>query len=76
MFAVETISYYKICIPLNLKCYDAFEKISKSSTFVVLKVKQHFSNKIFAAKVIPKIILQREDSIQTVTNEISFFRSC
>lgn len=76
MFAVETISGYKICIPSNLKCYDVIEKISKSSTFVVLKVKQHFSNKIFAAKVIPTIILQREDSMQTVTNEVSILRSC
>ena len=76
MFSVENINGYKICIPSNIKCYDVIEKISKSSNFVVLKVKQHFSNKIFAAKVIPKIILQREDSIQTINNEVSILRSC
>lgn len=76
MFSVETISGYQICIPSNLKCYDVIEKITKCSNNVVLKVKQHFSNKIYAAKVIPTIILQREDSMQSVDNEVGILRSC
>lgn len=75
MFSTRTESGYTIKVPFSFNGYTIVDEISKGSFSIVVKLIDEFSSRYFAAKIISKKDMEKQNMSKSIYNEIEIHRS-
>lgn len=70
VFHTETGLGYKIEVPLFIRSFEILKDINKGAFSAVVKVKDHDTGNIYAAKIIPTVNIENKDQQHLIDKEI------